>query len=139
MSYAVVRILGSSSPVGLVKWLSSMPRSAALRFMSSMKCCRLVSEPASVSAASLPELRKTPYMRSRSVTTSPALRPITVESASTPAASAGTWTCLSSGARSAATIAVRILARLAGARAALGSRPQSSALLSTSTTTPLAA
>ena len=79
--------------------------------------------PASVSAASFPETRNSPYIRSLTGTTSPAARPIRF--GSTAAAAAGTVSSASRPAWSAATMAVSILARLAGARGLSASFSQS--------------
>src|SRR5205823_8837605 len=86
--------------------------------MAAMKLGRDVTAEASVSAASLPELRKTPSRSSRTVSRSPAVRPMKVESAGSWLIDAGTVTVVFIPIRSTATMAVKILVRLAGARAA---------------------
>src|SRR5919108_1610430 len=86
--------------------------------MSAMNVDLAVTADASVSAASLPEFKKTPYISSRIVTRSPGVNPMNVESAGSWLIEAGTVTVVFSPIRSTATMAVKIFVRLAGAHAA---------------------
>src|SRR2546430_10099543 len=79
---------------------------------------REVAVEASVSGASFRELRKMPYKSSRTVTRSPGVNPMNVESAGSWRMESGTVTSVFIPIRSTATMAVKILVRLAGARAA---------------------
>ena len=66
--------------MGFTKCESVIPSAAALAFIRAIKAVRGMAASDSVMAASFPELRKTPYISSRTVSRSPARSPMRVES-----------------------------------------------------------
>src|SRR6266542_3219110 len=106
---------GASRPLGVTKWLPASPMLFAFWFIWRMKRPRGTMPEARASAASLPESRNRPKRRSRTVTLSPGVNPMTLGTTLVIGLLMST-TLVSDPASSTATIAVIILVKLGGAR-----------------------